>query len=301
MYHVPSSNAKHFSRLPTTTNLHHRPPNHITPLTPLTRPRSIALHLILLFYILESLAIPLDLACYRVSLGHQCPPRAVTPTSMTTKNNLGPHLNWLRQVKPQIPPPRAKPGNALLPPVATPASPAPAPVQQLPSRRPPTTAPEREIDKVFAPPPVPPARERERRRGGGEEYEIQEDMPVLQLESSVSTRRPKLTSRLKGTTPQQQQATPKATMEQDDRSYETPVPRTAVRRENLTGGGYPTPATSSNSTPSTPLISTETLTNFEPPRQLDQNPSFHSCPLHFSSKALHSRHNGCRHDRPHLR
>lgn len=171
---------------------------------------------------------------------------------MTTKNNLGPHLTWLRQEKPQIPPPRAKPGNALLPPVATPTSLAPPapPVQQLPSRRPPTTAPEREIDKVFAPPPVPSAREREKRRGG-KEYEIQEEMPALQLESSVSTRRPKLTSQLKGTTPQQQQATPRATIEHDDRSYETPVPR-AVRRENMTGGGYPTPATSFNSTPSTP-------------------------------------------------
>lgn len=191
---------------------------------------------------------------------------------MTTKNNLGPHLTWLRQAKPQIPPPRTKPGNALLPPVATPASLAPpAPVQQPPSRRPPTTA-----------------RERERRRGGGEEYEIQEEMPVLQLESSVSTRRPKLTSRLKGTTPQQQQqATPKATMGHDDRSYETPVPRTTARRENLTGGGYPTPVTSSNSTPSTPLISTETLTT-QTPRLQTRLPSLPSqyLPLFVQSALL---------------
>lgn len=164
---------------------------------------------------------------------------------MTTKNNLGPHLTWLRRQQPQIPPPplRATPGNALLPPVAIPASLAPpTPGQQLlPARRPPTTALDRGSERA---PPIPPPRERDREnpRDNTRKQNIQEEMPVLHLESSVTTRRPKLTSRLKGATPQQ--PTPRATMGHEDRSYETPVSRTAARADDSAGDDYPTPSTS---------------------------------------------------------
>lgn len=207
---------------------HHRPPPH-TPITPNT---------------LRYLTIPpLDLACHRVSHGHQC---TVVLISMTTKNNLGPHLTWLRRQQPQIPPPRTSPGNALLPFVAIPASlTPPAPVQQLPpARRPPPTAPDRGGERA---PPIPPPREREREnaRERAKEQNIQEEMPVLHLESSVTTRRPKLTSRLKGAN--SQQPTPRATMGHEDRSYETPVSRTVARADDPAGDNYPTPSTSFNS------------------------------------------------------
>lgn len=261
------------------TNLHHRPPkasptphghhrsrpinhHHLNPLHCIPPGLATESHCLLV-------CLPL---CLLLSLtpSHKdtnVPSHTVTLTSMTTKNNLGSHLTWLRRERPQIPPLRTTPGNALLSPIAIPAIPlAPAPAQQPLAPRPPATASERDRDgdrnrdRVFAPPPVPPPRERERVK----ESKTQEEMPVLQLESSVSTRRPKLTSGSKVATPQQQ-PTPRATG-QDDRSYETPVPRTAARMEDSTGSGYPTPSTSFGGTPPSILStkSTEMLMNFEP-------------------------------------
>lgn len=162
---------------------------------------------------------------------------------MTTKNNLGPHLTWLRRERPQIPPPRAIPGDALLPPVAVPVvpplapdpTPIPPPQPPPPSRRPlVTSAPNRS----FPPPPIPTSGEKVRETEGDGE------MPVLQLESSVSTRRPKLTSRKVGGTPLQQ-ATPRSTHQTSGNDFnETSALRTEPRRENLASNAYPTPATS---------------------------------------------------------
>ncbi|RPA95867.1 hypothetical protein L873DRAFT_1845705 [Choiromyces venosus 120613-1] len=152
---------------------------------------------------------------------------------MTTKNNLGLHLTWFRRESPQVPPTHANGGNALLPPVALPPTPAPTSTPAF-SAIPPTLVRERSLP----PPPLPLSAHQHNLRGVESE-----EMPFLQLESSVTTRRNKLTSRSKagGATPYGQES-----MVPPPLDTVTPTPRFGKKPGDEANNAYPTPAATNN-------------------------------------------------------
>jgi len=148
---------------------------------------------------------------------------------MTTKNNLGLHLTWFRRESPQVPPPRTNGGNALLPPLALPPTPA-ATSTPASSTMPPALVRERGLP----PPPLPLSAHQENPRGveGG-------DMPFLQLEPFVTTRRNKLPSRPKagGAPPYGQESTVPPPLD-----ITTRTPGFGRKPGDEANNAYPTPA-----------------------------------------------------------
>lgn len=153
---------------------------------------------------------------------------------MTTKNNLGLHLTWFRRESPQVPPPRANGGNALLPPLALPPTPAATSTPAFP-----TMPPALVREPSLPPPPLPLPAQQENPRGveGGE-------MPFFQLEPFVTTRKNKLTSRSKagGAPPYDQES-----MLPPPLDTTTPTPRFGKKAGDEVNNAYPTPA-ATNST-----------------------------------------------------